>query len=254
MINCHTDITFSEVNKNKRMNVAQAVLGKGLVLKIITFVLYLLGGKREEIAKFIGMSPNTLLSLYIRVNRYGLLGFVDRRKNSISIQPDVQEENIDIACKISKNNNIILQCGNNTKAIEISKKNPMRLKILLLTLFENKMISRKDVANELQISCSSVEKQLKKIKDADIISLFDKRHGQLKDYKFTPEIKGELVQQFAANAAAGKKNSSKALAADLKKRCNLDLSSRAIRHHVKKLGLAKIRKTLPELIEALKKT
>ncbi len=254
MINYHSDIAYSEVNKNKRMNAAQAILGKSLVFKIITFVLYLLGGKREEIAKFVGISPNTLLSVYDRVNKYGLLGFVDRRKNNISFLSDVQKTDIDIDCKISKNNSIILNYGNNNKAIKISKNNPMQFKILLLTLFENKIISRKDVADELHISCSSVDKQLKKIKEGDVISLLDKRHGQTKDYVFTPNIKGELIQQIAANVATGKKSSSKILSEDLKKRCNLDLSSRTIRYHIEKLGLSKIKKTLPNLIRTVKKT
>jgi hypothetical protein len=63
-----------------------------------------------------------------------------------------------------------------------------------------------------------------------------------------------MIQQYIANLVSKKRTSSQVLSEDIKERCNLDLSSRTIRLHIDKLGLSKIKKTLPELIDSLKKT
>jgi predicted RND superfamily exporter protein len=89
---------------------------------------------------------------------------------------------------------------------------------------------------------------------ADVYSLIDKRKGQIQDYRFTPEIKAELIQQVAANAITGKPTSSRAVSEQINQRCNLVLPDRTVRLHMKKLGLPKISKTLPTLVEDLKKT
>jgi hypothetical protein len=84
--------------------------------------------------------------------------------------------------------------------------------------------------------------------------LIDKRKGQIQDYRFTPEIKAELIQQVAANAITGKPTSSRAVSQHIKKRCNLVLPDRSVRLHMNKLGLPKILNSLPALVEDLKKT
>ena len=91
------------------------------------------------------------------------------------------------------------------------------------------------------------------MRNPDRAVLLDDRQGQIQDYVFTPETKAEVIQQFSVNAAVKTKTSSKALAEDIKARCDLDLSPRTIRLHIEKLGLSKIRQTLPKLIETFKK-
>jgi len=49
------------------------------------------------------------------------------------------------------------------------------------------------------------------------------------------------------------RSSGKLLAKQLHKRCKLTLSERSIRYHIKKLGLSKVKKSLPQLIAGLKK-
>ena len=92
------------------------------------------------------------------------------------------------------------------------------------------------------------------LQKGDVHALIDKRQGQKRDYLFTPEIKAELVQQFAANAVTGKPISSRVISEQINERCNLKLPDRSIRLHMKKLGLPNIAKSLPALVETLKKT
>ena len=49
------------------------------------------------------------------------------------------------------------------------------------------------------------------------------------------------------------KSSGNLLAKQLNKRCKLTLSERSIRYHIEKLGLSKVKKSLPQLISGLKK-
>lgn len=84
--------------------------------------------------------------------------------------------------------------------------------------------------------------------------MIDKRKGQIQDYRFTPEIKAELIQQVTANAITGKRTSSRVISEQINERCGLNLPDRSIRLHMKKLGLLTIAKSLPALVDTLKKT
>jgi hypothetical protein len=92
------------------------------------------------------------------------------------------------------------------------------------------------------------------MQEGDVYSLIDKRKGQTQEYRFTPEIKAELIQQVAANSITGKPTSSRVISEQIKQRCNLSLPDRSIRLHMDKLGLSRISKSLPELVQRLKKT
>ena len=83
----------------------------------------------------------------------------------------------------------------------------------------------------------------------DVSGLVDKRQGQQQDYVFTPEIKSELILQFASNAALGKPTSGAALVNDLKERAQLDLSERSVRMYILKLGLKNMGEKLRLMIE-----
>jgi len=85
-------------------------------------------------------------------------------------------------------------------------------------------------------------------------TLIDKRRGQTRDYKVGPEEKAEIIQQFAARAVTGHSTTSEELAKLVNERTDAGVSPRTIRWHANKLGLAGIKKTLPELVSTLKKT
>jgi len=66
-------------------------------------------------------------------------------------------------------------------------------------------------------------------------------------------VKAELIKHFAARAVTGHSTSSQALAELINDTQKTTISSRTIRWHMNKLGLMKIKKTLPKLVETLKK-
>jgi hypothetical protein len=89
--------------------------------------------------------------------------------------------------------------------------------------------------------------------DVDLV-LVDKRQGQKGDYRVSSEKKAQIIQQFAARAVAGYSTSSEVLAEIVNEKSEISLSPRTIRWHINKLGLAGIKKTLPKLVDTLKKT
>lgn len=84
--------------------------------------------------------------------------------------------------------------------------------------------------------------------------LIDKRKGQQQDFRVNLEVKAELIQNFAARAISGYSVSSQVLAEVINEHQEISISSRTIRWHMNKLGLMKIKKTLPDLVKALKKS
>ncbi len=126
-------------------------------------------------------------------------------------------------------------------------------KAFLLTLMENQILASQTVADILGYTRNHALYLKREMISGSTEVLIDGRQGQKQDYVFKPEVKAQLILQCAANAVAGKSTSSEVLAADIKQRCGLDLSDRSIRFHIQRLGLKKLYKTLPEILEALKK-
>jgi len=248
MINCLPELDYSATKSEKRLSHAYAILGINLVNKIIAYTLFLLGGNRQDIADYLNIPLNTLLSFFTRVTHHGIDGFYDQRTKS---QPPVNK-NFKLLCRIN-NNQLVLNFGATNQAINIPKENTLQFKIIILTFLNNGNISRKDAAKALKCSYGNVDKLLQKMLTEDVSGLIDKRCGQQKDYIFTPEVKSELIIQFAVNAATGKSTSSPVLTTDIEKRTSYKLSQRSIRHHINKLGLQGKAAQLWELI-GLKKT
>jgi hypothetical protein len=69
----------------------------------------------------------------------------------------------------------------------------------------------------------------------------------------TPNVKSQIVLQYTANAVLGRATGSKAVVADIGKRCGLAVSDRTFRYCIAKLGLGKIATKLPELLDSVKK-
>ena len=85
--------------------------------------------------------------------------------------------------------------------------------------------------------------------------LIDKRKGQMRDFRFGPSAKAELIQNFAARTVTGHRVSSQTLAEIINEslQATYTISPRTVRWHINKLGLMGIKKTLPELVNSLKK-
>lgn len=247
MINCH-DIEFYQKLSYSRFKSAKAIFGEKVIKRIIGFSLFLLGAKRNIISNLINIPVNTFKSFIKNLFSTGISTFEDRRiknKTKKSIEKKVE---------------ITIQCGTAMVNLQlkdkiiIPDKNKLQLKTIILTLLTNGIIKSTDAAKILNISISNTYYNAKKLEEKDIFGLLDKRIGQLNDYVVTPEVKAELIQQYAIACITNQGTSGKSLSTQLKNRCNLDLSERTIRYHIKKLGLDKVKFTLPGLLEKLKKT
>ena len=248
-MNCLPDLNYSLVHRNNRLLHGRKILGKMFVNRIIAYALFLLGANRNEIAKYLEIPLDTLLSFFTRINQYGPSGFLDRRTNP-QRQSDIAQSAL--TCSIEESQ-LELHLGSTSKIIKIPKDNVLQYKTIVLTFLDNGIINRKEAARALNCSSGNTDKLLHKIRTGDISCLIDKRKGQQKDYVFTPEIKSELILQFATNAATGKSTSSPVLADNLHQRTSLKLSERSIRFHISGLGLKGKTGHLRQLI-GLKKT
>lgn len=252
MLNCH-QLSFSQTYSQKRIALANKILGFQLVKKILGFALYLLGAGRKSISEFIETPYDTFKSFTERVEISGISAFWDRREKApafLSAKPEMK-----IKSKVSVNeSSCIVDLGTGGGQIQIPLKNVLQLKVILLTLLKNKVISLKDVSEILSYSESYSSRLAERLHDEDANVLLDHRQGQKTDYVFTPEIKSEIILQTAGNVIVGKSISSSILATDLRDRKKVNLSQRSIRLHVTRLGLRKIKEELPALIDTLKKT
>lgn len=252
MSNCPIDLHFSKTHSNKRIEKAYEGLGVKIVTRIIGFTLFLLGAKREDIAQFLQISMGTFLSFLTRADQYGLLAFEDRRKSAYK-KVVTTEAPVKVSLAVTEQN-VIIQLGSNNQEIIIPRKNLLQCKVILLTFVNNGLLTAKEVSDVLGFSVRHTRDLNGKMHEEDVYCLIDKRKGQIQDYRFTPEIKAELIQQVAANAITGKPTSSRAVSQQIKERCNLVLPDRSVRLHMNKLALPKISKSLPALVNDLKKT
>jgi hypothetical protein len=253
MLNCPYSLAFSSTHSLKRLKKANKILGKSLVNRIIGFALFLLGAKREDIAQYLSLPFGTFLSFLTRIDQHGLLAFEDRRKLP-SAQPEkvrTPPEKIRLSLK---DTNICIQSGCQNQSLNIPCNNSLQSKVVLLSFFKSGLFSANDIAHVLGLSERHIRYLADKLHEHDVFSLIDKRAGQRPDYQFSPEIKAELIQQFAANAITGKPTSSRAISEQINKQCKAHFSDRSVRLHMQKLGLPQIAKSLPALIDTLKKT
>ena len=138
--------------------------------------------------------------------------------------------------------------------IWLSRNHPAQCRTVLLTLLDAKLLNAAQVAQALALSEERTRKLCKALKEHDVQAVLDKRQGQQKEYLVTPEVKSELIQQFALNALSGWPTSGRAIAKDLQERCDIEVSERTIRLQLHKLGLSNIADSLPQLLEEQKKT
>lgn len=251
MSNCPIELYFSKTHSNKRIEKAHQSFGDKVVTRIIGFTLFLLGAKREDIAQYLQLPLGTFLSFLTRTDQYGLLAFQDRRS---SVSEHVVKTEVPVRISLAATEkNIMIKLGGDNQAIMIPRENQLQCKVILLTFVNNGLLTTEQVSDILRLSERRIRDLNVTMHGGDVYELIDKRKGQTQDYRFTPEIKAELIQQVAANAITGEPNSSRALSQQIKERCNLVLHDRSVRLHMNKLGLPKISISLPALVEDLKK-
>lgn len=247
-IDCRT-LSFSPELSSKRFSKAQLIFGEKVIKRIVCYCLYILGVRRIDISEMVNLPENTVRTMLKVISKDGFAAFFDRRKkeeNGIEKRFDKSMKKKDLQITELEDH---YQITINELDISISKKNKHQLKAMLLTFAENGSISKTDTGKLLNISSSHVGYLINNMSKNDLLCLIDKRQGQQQGYVFTPELKSELILQFASNAASGKSTSGSALANDLKERTQLDFSERSVRMYISKLGLKGMGKKLRLMLE-----
>ena len=254
MPNCLDDISFSSTHARKRSDKARATMGADVVTRIVAFALFVLGAKREDIARFVDMPLGTLLSFLTRMSSDGVAALQDRRGAPTSEELSerrMKEPRFSVAVE---QEHVEVSCPSAGAKLVIPSANVLQCKTVLFTLLTNGLLRAEEVADAVALSERRVRDLADAMREGDVLALIDKRRGQQKDYLFTSEVKAELVQEFTLNALRGRPTSGRAIAEGLQQRCELELSERSVRLHLNKLGLSRIADSLPELFEAQKKT
>jgi predicted transcriptional regulator len=116
------------------------------------------------------------------------------------------------------------------------------------------LLTNQQVAEAIGLTLQRTTALAQELMQSGAVSLLDRREGQKQEYRVTPAIKAELIQQFALDVITGEPASGASLSDQLKKRCEITISARTIRYHLGKLGLPRIKHSLPQLVAAVKKT
>ena len=250
MIDCQ-EVSFSSSLQQQRLEQARSILGERIIDRLLCFTLFLLGIQRSTIAELLDASPGTVRSVVRSVLHDGLPAFEDRRSSSSTFLPSKQQQPVKIS--IAESPEMITVNLGNSGRIEILRENILQQRVILLTMLTDELLSTKEVSETLGLSMVHTRELAEKLSTGDVSSLMDKRLGQTQEYRFTPEVKAQLIEQFVVDLVTNGKVSGRQLAGHLQQRCNVKLSERSIRDHLGKLGLSRIKRSLPELLKEAKK-
>jgi hypothetical protein len=250
MMDCRS-ASFSAALQQQRLGQARRILGAKVVDRILCFALYLLGIERSSIAELTGSPAGTVRSVVRAVLHGGVPAFEDRRRRSSTFLPP-QPEGMKIALeRLEQGVSIGLE---GSGRIQIPRENNLQTRVVLLTLLDSGLVGTREVSEVLGLSTVQTLNLARALEREDIRGLIDKREGQKQEYRFTAEVKAELIQQFVLDIVAEGRTSGRSLSEHLLSRCELHLSERSVRDQLGKLGLSKIKESLPNLLSGLKKT
>ena len=121
-------------------------------------------------------------------------------------------------------------------------------------MLNNGLLAKKQVAEAIGLTPAHTATLAHRLDHDGTLSLLDQREGQKQDYRVTPAVKAELIQQFAVDVITEGRTSSSKISAKVGDRCHIILPARTVRHHLVQMGLPKIKHSLPQLFALVKKT
>ncbi len=246
-------VVFSADKSQQRIRRALLVFPHKLLMRIMAFALYLQGAKRKDVAALVAMPDESVKTLLYVVMRDAFPALRDRRCSATSIAHPLPSPSPLSVHRNHEGWNI--EFGGGGQSLNIPASHPIQARTVILSLLNAEAISVRECALALDISVQHCHQLKHKLADNDVAeALIDKRQGQQQDYRVGSEQKAEIIHQLVARTVIGLSTSSRVLAAQVSQRTRSTLSDRTIRWHINKLGLSNIRKTLPQLIETLKKT
>jgi hypothetical protein len=248
-MNCE-NLNFTQKLHDQRALQAESRLGAITVQKILGYALFLLGMPRSKISSSIGMPEGSVRSLILALNQRGLPAFEDQRTKTSLFKPSPPSMS---TLTLEEHDSCLQVNFDGGHTLDIPASNTLQKRVFLLTLLNGGLLKCSEVAEALNLSPDRTGKLAKKLQQQDVDAISDQRRGQQQDYRFSPEVKAELIQQFVLDIMSDGKVSGEKLSARLNERCQLTLSPRSILYHVSALGLSRLKKTLPESLSELKK-
>ena len=247
-------IEFFPTKSEQRINTALHVFPKGLLMRLLAFVLHLLGAKRKAVAALVSMPEESVKTVVRLAMRDGFPALRDRRRSEGPPVAKTSPSPPRITARREGEWHVV-EFGPNGNSLKIPVTFRVQARTILLSLVNAGLLSVQENAAALGIHAAHCRELARKLASHDVVeSLVDKRQGQKQDYIVGPEQKAEIIQQLAARAITGQSTSSKVLAKVVNERTQAEVSARTIRWHIQKLGLTHIKKILPQLVETLKKT
>lgn len=251
LIDCQ-DLAFSPQLTQDRMQRAQQLLGVNAIQRFLCFALYLLGVNRSAIGRALDISPETAKSIIKAINTDGLCALEDRRRSVSTFLPQSRPQPAPITLEKAVEC-IVVDFGVEGRQLTIPRQNVLQIRAVLLSMRNSGLLSNHQVAEVIGLTPAHTAILARRLEHEDISSLIDKRQGQKSEYRVTPQIKAELVQQFVVDTVAHGKVSSEAISAELKERCQITIPARTVRYHLARIGLPTIKHTLPKFLAAGKK-
>ena len=252
LIDCQ-NLIFSPRLSDNRTDQAQQTLGPVVVQRILCFALYLLGFNRKAIGQSLSIPSETAKSIIKAVNKEGLAALEDRRRRFSTFLPKARPEPPPITLR-EEEDHVVVDPGVRGRHLKLSRHDPLQLKTVLLSMFNNGLLSERQVAKAIKLTPSHTATLARRLDEEGAVSLVDRRQGQKQQYRVTAPVKAELVQQFAVDIITTGQTSGSKISNELKERCNIAVPARTVRHHLAQMGLREIKESLPQLVAAVKKT
>ena len=187
------------------------------------------------------------------LHRDGLVALEDRRRRRSTFLPPAAPQPPPLRL-LHQPQHVEVDLGAGRTPLKLSREDPLQLRIVLLSMLNDGLLSKPQAAKAMALTPPRTAALARQLAQAGAASLRDQRVGQKQDYRVTPTVKAELIQQFALDVMTGSRASGQAIAAQLQHRCRITVAARTVRHHLAELGLSKIKHSLPELVAAVKKT
>ena len=252
IIDCQ-NLTFSRSLAQDRMQRALRTLGQSVVQRILCFSLYLLGVNRGAIGQALNIPAETAKSIIKAVGKKGLSALEDRRHRTSTFLPPSPQRPAPWSVHTDQDH-IVVDFGIKSRRLEIPDKNVLQVRAILLSMLNSGLLSRSQVADVIGLTPAHTATLARRLDNEGLCALLDKRQGQKSDYRITAEVKAELVQQFTLDIIACGKTSGEAISSELHERCCITIPARTVRYHLARMGLLKIKHSLPQLVAAAKKT
>lgn len=226
----------SESLSQKRITRAVNTLGKGVVFRILAFASYLMGWSYKDIARSFGYSVPGLKSLVQQVLSQGVERFVDQRRKDAWQPPLVESpaEKGEVSLE-KKDDGVVVHIQK--VSLFIREEDTLSRKTLAMLLIDSGVMTQKKAAEITGTKPLAVSKNFQAFKAEGAAGLVDKREGQKQDYRFSPEVKGELIYGYSMKALENIRPSSSILARHLSSVFGRPFSRRSVSYHLGQTGL-----------------